>query len=128
MNENHYNFFEINAEDGALQTKTFRRLQNYESVSITFSWSGLNVTGGTIKLQEGINDKWVDIPCHVKTMDVIADTDAFQHINFGNKDVRLVVNFGTGECEDIDQDLDEDCEEIVATEGIIYGDLVAKCR
>ena len=120
MNENNERTVVFNAVNGEEQSFVFHRLQNYESVEITISWVGLDEVGGTIKMQEGINDIWVDIPDLDEVMTTADGSTAFQHFDFGNKDVRIIVDFGTG--------LDGEDDEVVATTGVVTCYLLAKAR
>jgi hypothetical protein len=126
----------IDAEDGVEQYFIFPRLQNYESVEVSVKWTGLDEVGGLFKLQQGIadDDLWMDIPDLFTIMDTDSGTGGLQHTDFGNRDVKFVVDFSTDECADADYDVDgdvddDDCSEyIAATVGILEVTLIGKMR
>lgn len=129
MKDTFYRSVIFDASDGAEQYFIFPRLQNYESVEITFEWSDVDETlGGTIVMQEGINGIWVNIPDLETALDTDEGTGALQHTDFGNKDIKVLVNFAGESDVDIDVDVDVDADADVSYTGIIVMHLIAKMR
>jgi hypothetical protein len=108
MKDIYYKELEFNATDGTDQEFTFSKLQSYNTIEFTLSWTGLNAVDGNVKIQEGTGDIYVDIIDADVNLDAVSDVGIIKVDDFSNTKIKVVVDFGK------------------ATAGIITAMLVAK--